>query len=145
MAKTFPGLWWEARRLVPLSLFATARRHWTWLRGAIERLCQFSREARLHRAKKNEGSCTPSLGCYSAHWPVTHSSGCMVRVWAAPIPVLIRITWVCNPATVKAAEELHARSKGYSTLVRIRRSPGWRADSKLPWYGVMAAGDLKLT
>ena len=24
------------RRLVPLSLFATARRHWAWLRGAIE-------------------------------------------------------------------------------------------------------------
>jgi hypothetical protein len=32
---------------------------------------QFSRETRLHRAKKNEGSCTPSLGCSSAHWPVT--------------------------------------------------------------------------
>jgi len=47
---------------VPLSLFATARRHWTWLRGVIERHCQFSREARLHWAKFNEGSCTPSLG-----------------------------------------------------------------------------------
>jgi len=41
--------------MVPLSLLVTARRHWTWLRGASERLCQFSREARLHRAKKNEG------------------------------------------------------------------------------------------
>jgi len=28
--------------MVPLSLFATARRHWAWLRGAIERHCQFS-------------------------------------------------------------------------------------------------------
>jgi hypothetical protein len=46
--------------LVPLCLFATARRHWTWLRGVIEQHCQFSREARLHRATKN-GSCTPSL------------------------------------------------------------------------------------
>ena len=27
---------------MPLSLFATARRHWAWLRGAIERHCQFS-------------------------------------------------------------------------------------------------------
>ena len=26
-------------------------------------------------------------------------------------------TCVCNPAAVTAAEELHARSKGYSTLV----------------------------
>jgi len=68
----------EARRLVPLILFATARRHWSWLCDAIERHCQFSREACLHRAKKNEGSCTPSLGYYySAHWQVTHSSGCM--------------------------------------------------------------------
>jgi len=48
--------------MVLLSLFVTARRHWTWLRGASERLCPFSREARLHRAKTNEGSCTPSLG-----------------------------------------------------------------------------------
>ena len=55
--------------MVPLSLFDTARRHWTWLRGASERLCQFSWEVRLHRAKKNEGSCTPSLGCY------THPTG----------------------------------------------------------------------
>ena len=55
MAKTFPDSdeIREARRLVPLSLFATARRHWAWLRGAIEQHCQFSREARLHRAKKN--------------------------------------------------------------------------------------------
>ena len=43
---------------MPLSLFATARRHWTWPRGAIERHRQFSREARLHRAKKNEGQRT---------------------------------------------------------------------------------------
>ena len=28
---------------MPLSLFATARRHWAWLRGVIERHCQFSR------------------------------------------------------------------------------------------------------
>ena len=56
-----------ARRMVLLILFATARRHWTWLCGAIERLSQFSREACLHRAKKNEGSCTLSLGCNSAH------------------------------------------------------------------------------
>jgi len=41
--------------MVPLSLFATARRHWAWLRGAIERHCQFSREARLHRVKKMKG------------------------------------------------------------------------------------------
>ena len=41
--------------MVPLSLFATARRHWAWLCGAIERHCQFSRESRLHQAKKNEG------------------------------------------------------------------------------------------
>ena len=41
--------------MLPLSLLVTARRHWTWLRGASERLCQFSREAGLHRAKKNEG------------------------------------------------------------------------------------------
>ena len=64
---------------MPLSLFATARGHWAereccllvlnlvsstlfWLRVSIERHCQFSREASLHRAKKNEGSCTPSLG-----------------------------------------------------------------------------------
>jgi len=66
---------------VPLSLFATARRHWTWLRGAIERHCQFSREARLHRAKKNEGPCTPPGLLYSAHWQVTHSSRCGNRVF----------------------------------------------------------------
>ena len=51
--------------MVPLSLFATVRRHWTWLRGASVRLCQFSREARLHRAKKNEGSCTPSWAVFT--------------------------------------------------------------------------------
>jgi hypothetical protein len=28
-------------------------------------------------------------------------------------------TCVCNPAALKAAEELHARSKGYSTLVTL--------------------------
>ena len=63
--------------MVPLSLFATARRHWTWLRGAIERLCQFSREASLHKSKKNEGSCTPSWAVYSAHWPVTQMDACV--------------------------------------------------------------------
>ena len=31
-------------------------------------------------------------------------------------------TCVCNPAALKAAEELHARSKGYSTSVHARRS-----------------------
>jgi len=56
--------------MVPLSLFATDRRHYTWLRRMSERLCQFSREARLHRVEKNGGSCTPSLDCYAAHWPV---------------------------------------------------------------------------
>jgi len=30
--------------MLPLSLFDTVRRHWTWLRGASERLCQFSPE-----------------------------------------------------------------------------------------------------
>jgi len=47
------------------------------MRGASERLCQFSREARLHRAKTNEGSCAPSLGCYAAHWPVTPMDACL--------------------------------------------------------------------
>jgi hypothetical protein len=55
----------------------TARRHWAWLRDVIERHCQFSREARLHLSKKNEGSCTQSLGYYSANWQVAHSSACM--------------------------------------------------------------------
>ena len=54
--------------MVPLSLFATARRHWTWLRGASERLCQFSLGGRLHRAKNNEGSCTPS-------WAISQPTG----------------------------------------------------------------------
>ena len=31
----------------------------------IEPHCKFSREARLHRAKENEGSCTPSLVYYT--------------------------------------------------------------------------------
>ena len=35
----------------------------SWLHSAREQLGQFSREACLHRVKKNEGSCTPSLGC----------------------------------------------------------------------------------
>ena len=33
---------------------------------------------RLHLAEQNEGSCTPSLGCSSAHWQVTQAS---VGVW----------------------------------------------------------------
>ena len=32
-----------------------------WLRSAIERLSQFSRETRLQRVKKIEGSCTGLL------------------------------------------------------------------------------------
>jgi len=47
--------------MVPLNLIATARRHKTWLRSASKQLSQFSREASLYRAKKNEGSCTPGL------------------------------------------------------------------------------------
>jgi hypothetical protein len=35
-------------------------------------------------------------------------------------------TCVCNPATLKTAEELHARSKGYSTLVVMSRSTKFR-------------------
>jgi hypothetical protein len=75
---------------MPLSLFATARRHWAWLRGAIERHCQFSREACLHRAKTKEGSCTPSLGyyIYSAHW----SACACVCAWAcAGMRVRVRV------------------------------------------------------
>ena len=48
--------------------------HWgAWLRGAIERHCQFSREARLHRAKKKEGSYTPSLGYYTQPTGKSHT------------------------------------------------------------------------
>ena len=49
--------------MVPLSLIATDTSHKTWLRSASEKLSQFSREARLQQAKKNEGSCTSVLGC----------------------------------------------------------------------------------
>jgi hypothetical protein len=62
--------------MVPLSLFTTVRRHWTWLRVASELLCQFSGEARLHQVKKNEGSCTPSLGCLLSPL-ASHSDGCV--------------------------------------------------------------------
>jgi hypothetical protein len=57
MAKTFPGLGYKARRMVPfgLGLFATARRHKNWLRSASGRLSQFFREACLNRAKKMKG------------------------------------------------------------------------------------------
>jgi len=58
---------------VLLSLFATARRHWAWLHGAIERHCQFSREACLQRAKKNEESCTPSLDYYTQPTGKSHT------------------------------------------------------------------------
>jgi hypothetical protein len=45
----------RTRRMVPLSLIATARRH-QWLHSVGERLSLFSREAGLHRAKKNKRS-----------------------------------------------------------------------------------------
>ena len=35
-------------------------------------------------------------------------------------------TCVCNPAALKSAEELHARSKGYSTSVVMSRSTKFR-------------------
>ena len=41
--------------MVPLSLFATDRRHYTWLRRMSEQLCQFSREAVYTGLKKMEG------------------------------------------------------------------------------------------
>ena len=45
--------------------------------------------------------------------------------YAGSLDVRCVRTCVCNPAAVKAAEELHARSKGYLTLVygpnRLRR------------------------
>ena len=82
--------------MVPLSLIATDTRHKTWLRSASEKLSQFSREARLQQAKKNEGSCTSVLGCSSAHWPVTQVRlGLLMRVWgghAHPQHVSHRIT-----------------------------------------------------
>jgi hypothetical protein len=44
-------------------------------------------------------------------------------VWryAGSLDVRCVRTRVCNPAAVKAAEELHARSKGYLTSVRARK------------------------
>ena len=50
---------------MPWSLFTTARRHWTWLRGAIEQHCQFSREARL------ETDCQGRLRLHSDNRPAT--------------------------------------------------------------------------
>jgi hypothetical protein len=35
-------------------------------------------------------------------------------------------TCVCNPAALKAAEDVHARSKGYSTSVVMSRSTKFR-------------------
>ena len=68
--------------------------------GASERLCQFSPEARLHRSKKNEGSCTPSLGCYTQpHWP-SHSLKWM-RVCAGErqsLPLPQRVPAICSPS-----------------------------------------------
>jgi hypothetical protein len=39
--------------MVPLSLFATARRHWTWLRSASERLCQFTLGSKISATTSN--------------------------------------------------------------------------------------------
>ena len=39
--------------------------------------------------------------------------------YAGSLDVRCVRTCVCNPAALKAAEELHARSKGYSTSVPL--------------------------
>ena len=49
--------------------------------------------------------------------------------YAGSLDVRCVRTCVCNPAALKAAEELHARSKGYSTSVqRTQPRPGWAPD-----------------
>ena len=112
---------------MPLILFATARGHWTWLRGAIERHCQFSRESRLHRAKKNEGSCTPSLGYYSAGGPSPLQNSLSVRQTgglppqsSVKLPFLVRageIVWENkgnDALTTNPVHELHVDNCGLS-------------------------------
>jgi hypothetical protein len=82
--------------MVLSSLFATGRRHWTWLRGVSERLCQFSREARLHRAnfEKLKGLAPhPVLLSVPRHRPpcdTTCSLGCWCnRFLIVRLPLLL--------------------------------------------------------
>jgi len=89
---------------VPLSLFATDRRHWAWLRGAIERHCQFSREPVYTGLKKMKGLAPHPWAIYSAHWPVTHSSGRMcVRGGEASLPLPPRVPAICSPSCIMLA------------------------------------------
>ena len=61
VGRTNPGLY-EARRVIPRSLFVAARRHHTCLRDASERYRPLGRPAR-YRAKKTK-SLEPHPGLY---------------------------------------------------------------------------------
>ena len=92
--------------MVPLSLFATARRHWTWLRGASERLCQFSREARLHRAKKMKG-LAPHPGLITQPTGqstlVTQMDAYVCGGERHSLPLPQRVQAICSPSCVMLA------------------------------------------
>ena len=87
--------------------------HWgAWLRGAIERHCQFSREARLHRAKKKEGSYTPSLGYYTQPTGKSHTQvdACVCggerqqHISNTPsLPLPPRVPAICSPSCIMLA------------------------------------------
>jgi hypothetical protein len=95
---------------VPLSLFATARRHWAWLRDAIERHCQFSGRPVYTGLKKNEGSCTPSLG-YTQPTGKSHTQvdACVCGgerqggMLEAFLPLPPRVPAICSPSCILLA------------------------------------------
>ena len=82
--------------MVPLSLFATARRHWTWLRSASERPSHFvsdlasSLGSPVCTGPNKMKGLAPHPWTGSAHWPVTQARvGVRMRVRgeASPPPL----------------------------------------------------------
>ncbi len=106
---------------MPLSQFATARRHWAWLCGAIERHCQFSGRPVYTGIKKNEGSCTPSLGYYTqptresvlfigTQFSILYTGKSHTQVDACvcggerqSLPLLPRLPAICSPSCIMLA------------------------------------------